>query len=73
MSIAPMFWKILPHRGPPYCGLGGDLPTDCLVADVWRFFWLERVETRQWGGLTLTLIIASVGIAGALPWGSYWR
>lgn len=33
------------------------------------FFGLERVETRQWGGLTLTLIIASVGIAGALPWG----
>jgi general L-amino acid transport system permease protein len=26
-------------------------------------------ETRQWGGLTLTLIIASVGIAGALPLG----
>lgn len=39
------------------------------MADVWRFFGLERVETRQWGGLTLTLIIASVGIAGALPWG----
>nr|MBA2816540.1 Inner membrane amino-acid ABC transporter permeaseprotein YhdY [Candidatus Pantoea persica] len=30
---------------------------------------LERVETRQWGGLTLTLIIAAVGIAGALPLG----
>ena len=25
------------------------------------FLGLERVETRQWGGLTLTLIIASVG------------
>lgn len=33
------------------------------------FTGLECVETRQWGGLTLTLIIASVGIAGALPWG----
>lgn len=33
------------------------------------FLGLDRVETRQWGGLTLTLIIASVGIAGALPWG----
>ena len=32
-------------------------------------FGLERVETRQWGGLTLTLIIAAVGIAGALPLG----
>lgn len=33
------------------------------------FFGLTRVETRQWGGLTLTLIIAAVGIAGALPLG----
>ncbi|MCT9872582.1 ABC transporter permease subunit, partial [Paenarthrobacter aurescens] len=33
------------------------------------YFGLDRVETRQWGGLTLTLIIASVGIAGALPLG----
>lgn len=32
------------------------------------FFGLKRVETRLWGGLTLTLIIASVGIAGALSW-----
>ena len=30
---------------------------------------LTRVETRQWGGLTLTLIIAAIGIAGALPLG----
>ena len=22
-----------------YCGMGGDLPTDCLVADVWRVSW----------------------------------
>jgi general L-amino acid transport system permease protein len=49
--------------------LGGGLSDYCLGAVVWRFLGLERVETRQWGGLTLTLIIASVGIAGALPWG----
>ncbi|NYY80904.1 hypothetical protein DMI65_00670 [Escherichia coli] len=28
------------------------------------FLKCDRAETRQWGGLTLTLIIASVGIAG---------
>jgi general L-amino acid transport system permease protein len=39
------------------------------VPDVRRFLGLDRVETRQWGGLTLTLIIAAVGIAGALPLG----
>lgn len=30
---------------------------------------LETVPTSQWGGLTLTLVIAAVGIAGALPLG----
>ena len=33
------------------------------------FLGLETVPTSQWGGLTLTLVIAAVGIAGALPLG----
>nr|WP_298144837.1 amino acid ABC transporter permease [uncultured Pseudomonas sp.] len=33
------------------------------------FFGLEKVATSQWGGLMLTLVIASVGIVGALPLG----
>ena len=33
------------------------------------FFGLSEVETSQWGGLMLTLVIAAVGIAGALPLG----
>ncbi len=32
-------------------------------------FGLEIVDTAQWGGLTLTLILASVGIVAALPFG----
>ncbi|WP_339510871.1 amino acid ABC transporter permease [Pseudomonas sp. RL_15y_Pfl2_60] len=32
-------------------------------------FGLETVPTSRWGGLMLTLVIASVGIAGALPLG----
>ncbi len=32
-------------------------------------FGLENVATSQWGGLMLTLVIATVGIAGALPLG----
>ena len=39
VSIAPMFWKILPASQSLYCGLGGDLPTGCLVADVWWVSW----------------------------------
>lgn len=33
------------------------------------FFVLSTVSTSQWGGLMLTLVIAAVGIAGALPLG----
>ncbi|QLC73994.1 amino acid ABC transporter permease [Pseudomonas sp. LPB0260] len=33
------------------------------------FLGLSEVETSQWGGLMLTLVIAAVGIVGALPLG----
>jgi general L-amino acid transport system permease protein len=33
------------------------------------YFGMETVETDKWGGLTLTLIIAAVGIVAALPIG----
>src|SRR5690606_13680708 len=29
--------------------------------------WLPRVETSSWGGLTLTLVLAMVGIASSFP------
>lgn len=69
VSIAPMFWKILPHRGRYIAVWAVIYPLIVWWLMYGGFFGLERVETRQWGGLTLTLIIASVGIAGALPWG----
>ena len=33
------------------------------------YFGLEKVETSQWGGLTLTLLFSVVGIASSLPLG----
>ncbi|CAH3889619.1 MULTISPECIES: amino acid ABC transporter permease [Enterobacter] len=69
LSIAVMFWKKLPHRGRYIAGWAVAYPIIVWVLLYGGFLGLERVETRQWGGLTLTLIIASVGIAGALPWG----
>ncbi|PXV72419.1 MULTISPECIES: amino acid ABC transporter permease [unclassified Pantoea] len=69
VSIVPMLLKRLPFRGR-YIAVWAV----CYPLIVWfllygGFLGLDRVETRQWGGLTLTLIIASVGIAGALPLG----
>lgn len=73
VSIAPMFWKILPHRGRYIAVWAVIYPLIVWWLMYGGFLGLERVETRQWGGLTLTLIIASVGIAGRCRGGSYWR
>ena len=69
LSIAPMFWKALPQRGKYIAAWAVVYPVVVWMLLYGGFFGLERVETRQWGGLTLTLIIAAVGIAGAFPLG----
>lgn len=69
LSIIPMFLKVIPHRGRYIAVWAVVYPVVVWWLMYGGFFGLESVETRQWGGLTLTLIIASVGIAGALPWG----
>lgn len=68
-SIVPMFWKALPGRGRYIVVWAVIYPITVWFLLYGGFLGLDRVETRQWGGLTLTLIIASVGIAGALPLG----
>jgi general L-amino acid transport system permease protein len=68
-SIALMFWRNLPQRGRYIAGWAVIYPLIVWGLLYGGIFGLDRVETRQWGGLTLTLIIASVGIAGALPLG----
>ena len=69
LSLIPMFIKRLPRRGLYIACWAVFCPLIIWFLLYGGFLGLERVETRQWGGLTLTLIIASVGIAGALPLG----
>jgi len=69
LTILPMFLRSLPRRGGYIAAWAVAYPVIVWFLLYGGFFGLERVETRQWGGLTLTLIIASVGIAGALPLG----
>ncbi|ATA20332.1 amino acid ABC transporter membrane protein 2 (PAAT family) [Gibbsiella quercinecans] len=69
LSIAPMFWKAMPRRGRYIACWVVAYPIVVWVLLYGGLFGLPLVETRQWGGLTLTLIIAAVGIAGALPLG----
>ena len=68
VGAAPLFLRAMPKKwvyGLIY-----------LLVYPWLAFWLlygglglDIVETSQWGGLMLTLVIAAVGIAGALPLG----
>ncbi|MBM7344289.1 amino acid ABC transporter permease [Pantoea coffeiphila] len=69
ISIVPMFVSRLPRRGRYIAAWAITYPIVVWLLMYGGYFGLDRVETRQWGGLTLTLIIASVGIAGALPLG----
>lgn len=69
LSIIPMFIQRMPRRGSYIAVWAVVFPLFVWLMLYGGLFGLERVETRQWGGLTLTLIIAAVGIAGALPLG----
>ncbi|MDX6915833.1 amino acid ABC transporter permease [Pectobacterium carotovorum] len=69
LSILPMFLKSIPYRGRYIAVWAVVYPLIAWWLLYGGFGGLSRVETYQWGGLTLTLIIAAVGIAGALPLG----
>ena len=69
LTLAPIFFKAMPRRGRYIAVWIVLFPIFTWFMLYGGFFGLSRVETRQWGGLTLTLIIAAVGIAGALPLG----
>ncbi len=68
-SLIPMFINRMPRRGRYIAVWAVVYSLFVWLMLYGGLFGLERVETRQWGGLTLTLIIAAVGIAGALPLG----
>lgn len=69
LTLIPLFWRAMPRRGRYLVVWMVAYPLLVWTMLYGGFFGLTLVETRQWGGLTLTLIIAAVGIAGALPLG----
>jgi general L-amino acid transport system permease protein len=69
IGVAPLFIAKVPKKG--YYGLGFIILYPIIAYFLLHggAFGLENVATSQWGGLMLTLVIAVVGIAGALPLG----
>lgn len=69
LGAAPLFIKRFPTQGLLRPWLPGGVPAAGLHPAARGMLGLESVPTSQWGGLMLTLVIATVGIVGALPLG----
>ncbi len=69
LVIVPQFIKNFPFKA--WIGVAGltVLPIIVGILLVGGMFGLEHVETHQWGGLMLTLVLSYVGIVAALPFG----
>jgi len=67
--MVPLFIKQFPWK--PWLGLFIVVGYPIIVFMLFSggVFGLEYVETSRWGGLTLTLVLSSVGMAASLPLG----
>lgn len=69
LLMIPLFIRRFPYK----LGLGLFILVGYPVIAFYLFsggvFGLEYVETSRWGGLTLTLVLASVGMAASFPLG----
>ena len=71
LGAAPLFVSNVPNKFKVRLGLGLLVlyPIIAFVLFKGGLFGLSVVETRRWGGLLLTLVIAGVGMTAALPLG----
>ncbi|MGE8362682.1 amino acid ABC transporter permease [Pseudomonas sp.] len=69
IGAAPLFVSAMPRKALYGLGFLVVYPVVAFWLLHGGFLGLSTVSTSQWGGLMLTLVIASVGIAGALPLG----
>ena len=67
--LAPLFVRAFRHKIPLAIGLVLGFPVVAYLLLYGGLFGLSVVETHQWGGLTLTLVLAVVGIVLSLPFG----
>ncbi|HWV10888.1 MAG TPA: amino acid ABC transporter permease [Pseudomonas sp.] len=69
IGAAPLFVSAMPRKALYGLGFLVVYPVVAFWLLHGGFLGLSTVSTSQWGGLMLTLVIAAVGIAGALPLG----
>ncbi len=69
IGASPLFVPLMPRKALYGIGFLVIYPLLAFWLLHGSFLGLSEVATSQWGGLMLTLVIAAVGIAGALPLG----
>jgi general L-amino acid transport system permease protein len=69
IGAAPLFLKMMPRKAVYGLSFLVIYPIVAYFLLHGGVFGMDNVATSQWGGLMLTLVIATVGIAGALPLG----
>ena len=67
--LVPLLIPSLPYKAANAILFFGVYPVVGFVLLVGGMFGLAHVETRLWGGLLVTLVIAVTGIVGSLPLG----
>jgi general L-amino acid transport system permease protein len=68
--IGALAWPRLRARGAVMLGLALLVPVVSFVLLVGGWFGLKYVPTELWGGLLVTLVVASAGIVASLPLGT---
>ncbi len=69
LQVIALLLKATPHKGWLAIGFFVVYPFVALILLRGGLFGLASVETHQWGGLMLTLVLAFAGIVAALPLG----
>lgn len=71
LGAAPLFVRAVPGKFKVRLGLGLLVIYPCVAFVLFKggMLGLAEVDTSQWGGLLLTLVIAGVGMTAALPLG----
>jgi len=67
--LAPLLVPPIPYKGLNAILFFGVFPVFAFFLLVGGVFGLEHVETRAWGGLLVTLVVAVTGIVASLPLG----
>ncbi|MEA2907896.1 MAG: ral L-amino acid transport system permease protein [Alphaproteobacteria bacterium] len=67
--LAPLLIPRVPYKAANAIAFFGLFPVVGFFLLVGGVFGLPHVETRQWGGLLVTLVISFTGIIGSLPLG----